>query len=135
MHERCICLLACELVATWDMAAVEPTSKEAIALRLERARIALEFETQTSFARAIGREVITPQQLNNYVSGRDHVPGRVALALLKRFRISMDWLYAGEVGNMPTALMRKIEGVDLSSLRSAGTIGKRRRRRERASAS
>ena len=56
---------------------------------------------------------VHPNQLRRYVTGENEMPARVAVALAKRARVSLDWLLAGEgprEGKAPLdeALMREV---------------------------
>jgi hypothetical protein len=89
-------------------AAAVAHSKEAIAERLEIARLALGFETQQAFAATMR---ISPSKWNNYVSGRDRIPLNIALDLCQRHRLSLDWVYRGDPTALPLALARRIDEV------------------------
>ncbi|BBZ94292.1 hypothetical protein BRDID11004_48050 [Bradyrhizobium diazoefficiens] len=90
-------------------------SKEAIAERLEIARIALGYATQQAFAASVQ---ITPSKWNNYVAARDRIPLNVALELRKKHRLSLDWIYSADPTGLPLALARRIDEVSASVERS-----------------
>lgn len=52
---------------------------------------------------------LKPQTWNNYTQGNRPLPIDLALALVERFRITLDWVYRGERGLMPHALLLRIE--------------------------
>lgn len=89
----------------------EPESKEAIAERLEVARIALDYKTQQAFAASIS---VSAAKWNNYVSARDRISLNVALELCKKHRLSLDWIYRADPTGLPLVLARRIEGVSAS---------------------
>jgi hypothetical protein len=102
---------------------MESHTKEAIAERLEIARIALNYETQHAFAASIGE---SPSKWNNYVAARDRLSLNVALALCKRHRLSLDWLYRADPTSLPLALARRIDEVS-ANLEKSTTQPHRRR--------
>ena len=102
---------------------IDSVSKEAIAERLEIARIALEYETQQAFAATMG---ISPSKWNNYVAARDRIPLNVALDLCKRHRLSLDWIYRGDQTALPLALARRIDEVSARIERSPTQPHRRR---------
>ncbi len=101
--------------------------KEAIGARLNAARIALEFTTATAFAASLGRG-LTPQKWSNYVKGRDRFPVELALILRQKYRISLDWLYGGDLSTLPLGLARRIEEIEQQQ---AAAAVKRRPKRPR----
>ncbi len=71
-------------------------SKDAIAARLKATRLALGFDRQSQFAKALGSEV-TAQRWNNYESGRDRLTLNVALIICRKFpQVTLDWLFRGD---------------------------------------
>ena len=88
-----------------------PESKAAIAERLDLTRRALEYDTWTAFATAIGDHV-TPQKLNNYMGLRERLTLNVALLMCRRFKLTLDWLYRGDMDGLPSWLRRKIEELE-----------------------
>ena len=84
-------------------------SNEAVARRLECARNALTFDTWTAFAEAVG---ISPQKLNNYTSARDRLPLEVAFRFRQKFGLSLDWIYTGDMSNLPLNLARRIDAIE-----------------------
>ena len=85
-------------------------SKEAIAERLRLTRLALGYDQQTTFARAIDRE-LTVQRYNNYEAGRDRLTLNLALAICRRFPVDLDWLYRGSMDELPRRLADAIEAL------------------------
>jgi hypothetical protein len=90
-------------------------SKEAIAERLELARLALGYPTQQAFAGSIG---VSPMKWNNYVAARDRIPLNVALELCKKHRLSLDWIYRADPNGLPVALARKLDEISATAVRS-----------------
>ena len=90
-------------------------TKEAVAERLEIARIALDFKTQQAFAATIN---VSAAKWNNYVAGRDRIPLNVALELCKKHRLSLDWIYRADPTSLPLALARRIDEVSARIKRS-----------------
>jgi DNA-binding XRE family transcriptional regulator len=92
-----------------------PETKEAVAERLEIARIALGFQTQQAFAATID---VSAAKWNNYVAGRDRISLNVALELCKKHRLSLDWIYRADPTGLPLALARRIDEVSARIERS-----------------
>jgi plasmid maintenance system antidote protein VapI len=103
--------------------AIDSESKEAIAERLEIARIALEYDTQYAFAASIG---VSPSKWNNYVAARDRISLNIAIELCKRHRLSLDWIYRADPTSLPLWLARRIEEVSARIERSAKQPHRRR---------
>jgi plasmid maintenance system antidote protein VapI len=89
----------------------DPESKEAVEERLELTRRALGYPTQTAFARAIG---ISAQKWQNYISKKikDRITVDVAIMLCKRFGLTLDWIYLGDIGSLPVRIARQIESAE-----------------------
>jgi DNA-binding XRE family transcriptional regulator len=83
-----------------------PETKQAIANRLEIARLAVGYSTQQAFAATIG---VSPQKWNNYASARDRISLDIALDLCRKHRLTLDWIYRGDPSGLPVALARRIE--------------------------
>jgi hypothetical protein len=87
-------------------------SKEAIAERLKIMRIALDFDKQTAFTKAIASG-ITPQRWNNYESGRDRLTLNIASAIHHKFpQVTLDWLYFGDKGTLRPVFSAAIDNAE-----------------------
>lgn len=95
-----------------------PESKEAIGERLRWTRLALGFQKQVDICRDIGDEGMA-QAWNNWESGRDRIGLDNALMLCRRYRLSLDWIYTGNDGNLPASLARRIADIRASEKRPA----------------
>ncbi|HEX3412847.1 MAG TPA: helix-turn-helix transcriptional regulator [Stellaceae bacterium] len=84
-------------VAQWDGA-------EAYIDRLASLRVALGYDSQVTFAEALG---ISFKRWNSYERGYP-IPRETAWLLQERFGISADWLWWGKEGNMPAQLLKQI---------------------------
>jgi DNA-binding XRE family transcriptional regulator len=83
---------------------------EQIAHRLELLRLALEL-TQVGMASRIGNG-LTPQKWNNYERGRDRIPVDVAIRLCITSSATLDYIYRGIIGGLPTMLVKRLEELD-----------------------
>jgi hypothetical protein len=104
--------------------AIDSESKEAIAERLEIARIALDYDTQQAFAASV---LVSPSKWNNYVAARDRIPLNVALELCKKHRLSLDWIYRADPTGLSLALARRIDEVSARIQRSPSQPHRRRK--------
>lgn len=97
----------------------DPYLKEAIGERLALARLALGFRTQAALVRALNDidPTITPQHWNGWESGRQRIGVDSALLLVKKFNISLDWIYRGEKDGLPVKLARAIEALEAAQVR------------------
>lgn len=84
-------------------------SLEAIARRLEELQLALGYDSQASFARAIDPRM-SPQKWSSYLRGT-LIPVPVANLLCRKFRVDLNWVYHGDEANLPHALVEKIKAV------------------------
>lgn len=73
---------------------------KSIGKRLVRTREALGY-SQAQFCREIG---IERNQYNPFEKGRRRITVDVALLILDRFEISLDWIYAGRKMGLPAHL-------------------------------
>lgn len=89
-----------------------PESTEKIGERLRLTRLALGFSKQVEICRALGDEGLA-QAWNNWERGRERISVDYALSLCRRFRLSLDWIYLGEDGLLPSKLQKQIS--DLAS--------------------
>lgn len=85
-------------------------SLEAIAERLEIAREALGFHSQTAFIQAIG-DGMTAQKWSNYLSGLNLIPVRTAIILWKKFGLTLDWIYHGDPSGLRHDLALKLDDI------------------------
>ena len=73
----------------------EPDSSiEAISARIEALRLWAGFENQREFARESG---ISQTDLNHYETGRRRISLNAANQLRKRWGISLDWIFHGDL--------------------------------------
>jgi transcriptional regulator with XRE-family HTH domain len=75
--------------------------------RLRRLRMAYGFETSTAFAAHLG---IGFQRWNAFENDFP-LSREVAFTLVKRFGVSLDWLYLGKIEALPTELLRRLGEV------------------------
>lgn len=79
-----------------------------MAARLLQTRLALGYPQQAAFCRELG---VPPNQWNQYETGARRITMPVAQKLKRRFGVSLDWTYDGDVSNLPhglaTSLFRK----------------------------
>jgi transcriptional regulator with XRE-family HTH domain len=88
----------------WDRQA---SSYVAVGQRLSRLRHALEL-TQRQLADILD---ITGPRWANYELGTSRIPVDVALRLVERWAVSLDWIYYGNGGAMPKQLLERIGAV------------------------
>jgi len=88
--------------AIWPMV----DSPKVIGPRLKELRIALGFKRQLHFAREIG---IEPQTYNPWEKGKRPLTFEGACLIRKKFRVPLDYLFFGDVGELPVRLHRKLE--------------------------
>lgn len=79
-----------------------------IARRLELTRLALGFESQIDFCKAIR---VQKNVYNPFEKGKRRISLAVAMKIRRRFGISLDWIYCGDPGTLPTNVYRKIESL------------------------
>ncbi|MGE5166373.1 MAG: helix-turn-helix transcriptional regulator [Sphingobacteriales bacterium] len=94
--------------------AYEPFLKEAIGERLALVRLALGYRTQAAIVRALNEiePSLTPQHWNMWESGRQRIGVDSALLLVRKFNVSLDWIYRGEKDGLPHKLARAIEALE-----------------------
>lgn len=85
--------------------------------RLRRLRKAFGFDTGNAFAAHIG--IGYPRW--NAFENDFPLSREVAFTLVKRFGVSLDWLYLGKIEALPTELLRKLGELDTPQ-----PLGKRR---------
>jgi hypothetical protein len=83
----------------WD-----ESEKTGYICRLAAMRRALGYDSQVTFAEALG---IGFKRWNSYERGYP-IPREAAWLLQERFGISADWLWWGKEGNMPAQLLKQI---------------------------
>ena len=88
----------------WDPQA---SSYVAVGQRLSRLRRALGL-TQRQLADQLN---ITGPRWANYELGTSRIPVDMALELVRRWDVSLDWVYYGNRSMMPKSLLRRIEAV------------------------
>ena len=78
-----------------------PYSADEVGKRVRALRAALGYESQAAFAEAIGAK---PGEIGAWESGgrRPGIPK--AEAMVKRFRITLDWLFLGDPSKLPYEL-------------------------------
>lgn len=70
--------------------------------RLARLRVALGHPTDASFAAYLD---ISPQKLSNYLRGASRPDLMTAMSIVKRTRVTLDWIYYGEEGGLSLQLV------------------------------
>ena len=89
----------------------DPTSIVEIGHRLELTRRALGL-TQVMIGRLMGA-TSNGQAWGNYESGKRRISIDHALALTRTLGISLDWIYQGQMANLPPELREKIQRLML----------------------
>jgi transcriptional regulator with XRE-family HTH domain len=87
----------------------DPTSVAAIGERLKWTRLALG-NTQVEMARLIG-SATNGQAWENYEAGRRRISIDHASPLCRKCRLSLDWIYHGEMDKLPDDVRAAIEQV------------------------
>ena len=77
--------------------------------RLRRLRKAFGFETSNAFAAYLG--VGYPRW--NAFENDFPLSREIAFTLVKRFGVSLDWLYLGKIDALPTELLRKLGELEV----------------------
>lgn len=91
---------------------LDPTHPREIGKRLTLLRQLSGEPTQASFARSIG---ITPQALNNYERGVGRPEFTVALKIVLRCGVTLDYLYRGETGGLTQVTLNQIAQAGLTA--------------------
>jgi transcriptional regulator with XRE-family HTH domain len=104
----------------WDR---EAASYIATGKRLSHLRGALGL-TQRQIA---GELNITGPRWANYEVGTSRIPVDVALQLVKRWGVSLDWIYYGSEAIMPKELLRKIKAAAKESASRVERLSKERK--------
>lgn len=77
-----------------------------IADRLRRLRVAVGYDrSAAAFAQTVD---ITPQAWNNYEKGRRRIELDQAMKLVRRYGVSLDWIYRGEPWMLRPELQEKL---------------------------
>lgn len=97
---------------------------EEIGARLILLREALGFSTSAAFARHVE---LTPQALNNYERGIGRPDLDAALKIVRRTRVTLDWVYAGEDSGLSVELARLLNAAE-ERLAASARASKRRAR-------
>lgn len=90
------------------MAVPHAESTAAIAHRLKATREALGFDKQSDFAKQLG---LDKSSYNLFENGKRRLTNAVALRLRRKFGISLDWLYCGDVSSLPNKITSKLGAV------------------------
>jgi len=90
---------------------VQIESKEEIARRLKVTRVALGYDTQADFTRALDDDV-APQRGNNYETGRDRLTINLALTICRKFpQVTLDWLFRGDKSTLRPVISADIDAA------------------------
>jgi transcriptional regulator with XRE-family HTH domain len=95
-----------------------PESNLEIGRRLRWTRIALELN-QAELARSLSDDPGFAQVWNNWERGRDRPSLDNAMLLVRKYRVSLDWIFHGDDGNLPAKLAR---GIDKARLADASPV-------------
>lgn len=76
-----------------------------IAARLTATRVALGYEGQAKFAKALG---VGKSTYHAWESGDRRISANAAFKLRERFRIPLDWTYYGDARNLPGEVWNKL---------------------------
>lgn len=88
-------------------ASVDPTSAAEIGKRLARTRMALGYTT-TKMCQLMG-SISHGSAYTNYESGRRRISLDHALALRRECGIGLNWIYCGDIADLPEHLQRAIQ--------------------------
>lgn len=112
--QPCQDVAACKLTVNHEcakiasMAVAHAESTAAIARRLKATREALGYPTQNEFAKALG---VDRSSYNLFENGKRRLTNDVALKMRRKFGISLDWIFCGEVSQLPVGLIAKLGSV------------------------
>jgi transcriptional regulator with XRE-family HTH domain len=95
-----------------------PDDMTQVAARLRLLREAMELN-QAQICAQIG---VSQGLWNNYERGRHLIPVPRALDLVRRYGVTLDWLYHADSRMMPMHLMQKIEARQLAEIQRASSI-------------
>lgn len=85
----------------------EETENIAISRRLKMMREAIKL-SQAQLCREIG---VAQNRWNQYETGERRITLDVALRLKRRFGVTRDWIYDGDISGMPHGLAVKLTGA------------------------
>ena len=104
---------------------IEEYAKERVG---ERVRLLLEAKgLRQNMASEMMERGMTPQKLNNYVSGREQIPVHWAGRLCAVTGANFSYIYGGDIGSLPADLARRI--LDLQNAPRTAPEPRRRVRR------
>ena len=93
---------------SWDMKQKRDMQNlKSVGKRLVLTRRALD-QGQAELARYLK---ISPQRLNNYERGLRPLDLDLAINMVKRWRLTLDWLYLGDESSLPKGLAKDIEAA------------------------
>ena len=101
----------------------DPTSMAEIGRRLELTRRALGL-TQVMMGRLAGA-ISNGQAWGNYEAGNRRISIDHALALSRTLGVSLDWIYQGQMVNLPPELREKIQRIILESANEPQSLTRR----------
>lgn len=87
-----------------------PESTEKVAERLRITRLALGFPKQIDICRDLGDEGLA-QAWNNWEKGRERISVNSAIALVRKYRLTLDWIFLGIDDGIPAKVARQIEEI------------------------
>jgi transcriptional regulator with XRE-family HTH domain len=88
-----------------------PESTKAIGQRLRWTRLALNFRYQADIARKISDDPNFAQVWNNWEKGRDRISVDNAIMLVRKFRLSLDWIFLGDDARLARELSDRIAEI------------------------
>jgi transcriptional regulator with XRE-family HTH domain len=92
----------------------ETAFKRECGVRLRQARLALGYASAREFAKLTG---VSEDNLSTWERGVALVPPPYLLDLYRRYKIPFEWIYAGEVGQLPVHVYQAIKGESKSAFR------------------
>ena len=101
----------------------DPTSTAEIGRRLELTRRALGL-TQVMMGKLVGT-TSAGQAWGNYEAGNRRISIDHALALSRTLGVSLDWVYQGQMVNLPPELREKIQRIILESANQPPSLTRR----------
>jgi transcriptional regulator with XRE-family HTH domain len=107
----------------------DPTSIAEIGRRLELTRRALGL-TQVMMGRLVGA-ISSGQAWGNYEAGNRRISIDHALALSRTLGVSLDWVYQGQMVNLPPELREKIQRIILESANEPQSLTRRLKSRRK----
>lgn len=101
-----------------------PESIEEIGKRLRWTREALGFNSQVGICRDLGDENLA-QAWNNWERGRDRIAVENAIMLVRKYRLTLDWIYLGDDRRIEAEVAREIEKIRKRELEPASRPARR----------